>query len=212
VDNLFSLFSLYDFLGYLFAGGLLLVGGYIAFEGLPAEPGAATVLVVAAASYAAGHLVATVSNLWEKFLWRRGWPAERRLDPVDPDAFGAPLRQHIDARVAQLAVAGMSSGDRFAVARADLRARGLDGRAELMNTMYGLNRGLATACWIMVVICVAAGTTQHHFGRGLAVAAAFFLCGSLYATRTARFGRRFADQVLRDFATTEPDAASNQSA
>lgn len=43
MDRLASLFSIYDFLGYILAGGALLTGSYLAFSGLPDEPGTAAV-------------------------------------------------------------------------------------------------------------------------------------------------------------------------
>ena len=202
VDRLFSLFGLYEFLGYVFAGALVLVGSYVAFEGFPEEPGAVTALSLVGVSYAVGHLVLAITNVWEdRWLWRKGRLGELRLSDTNDEAYSAEMKAAIDRRLMAIGVGDdIQPKEKFGIARADLRARGADSRSELMNTMYGLNRGLATACWLLVPVSVAAGYLRDHETRGWIVAFAFALAGYMYARRCKRFASHFADNVWQDFA------------
>jgi hypothetical protein len=196
VDRIFSLFGLYEILGYVCSGALVLIGGYVAFEGVPGEPGTAGMLGLFLAAYAVGHLVQTFSNVWESWLWRRGWPSARRIAADDEKSYGDIKRQRIADRISLLDGHGMRPPEQFSLARADLRSRGQDERAELMNTIYGFNRGLASGCWVMAIVMVVAGTWTEHFWRGI-------------AKRASRFGWHFADQVWGDFVLPIPPSASH---
>ena len=72
MDRLFSLFSFYEFLGYVFTGGALIAGVVWAVAGAPTEPGAAAVVGLLIASYIAGHLVQALAVVWEVRWWRAG--------------------------------------------------------------------------------------------------------------------------------------------
>ncbi|HEX8743954.1 MAG TPA: hypothetical protein VF712_12545 [Thermoleophilaceae bacterium] len=202
MDRLISLFSLYDFLGYVVSGAAILVGSYWAFEGLPAEPGAATTLALVVLSYAVGHAVQAVATVWEGWFWRRsGIPSSNRMTPESPQAYKQPLRELIDARIAEITGRrDLDAADAFGVARAQLRASQLDGRAELMNAMYGLCRGLATATGLLVPTCIAAAIVNDEWQRLLIGAAVMLGFAVLYLKRAQRYSYRFADQVWRDFA------------
>jgi hypothetical protein len=105
-------------------------------------------------------------------------------------------------------VADLSIPDLFAVARAELRAQQLDARAELMNTMYGLCRGLATSAGLLVPIFVAAGFQTDDWTRlGIAIGVAL-VAALLYGRRATRYSCRFADQVWGDFAALAPGSRS----
>jgi len=201
MDRLVSLFSLYDFLGYVLCGAGVLVGSYWAFSELPLEPGTAAMFGVIALSYAVGHAVQSLATVWEDTYWKHwGMPSTNRMVPGKDGAYDDALRSLILARVEQITGRrDLQINDAFAVARAELRARQADGRAELMNTMYGLCRGLMTTAAVLVPTFVTAGLVTDDWKRLLIGAALMLVLGVLYLRRTTRYSYRFADQVWRDF-------------
>src|SRR5262249_26079339 len=98
------------------------------------------------------------------------------------------------------AVAELSPASKFALARASLRARGLDGRSELLNARYSMARGLVTATTgLIVVFAVAAGTTDDHRRNLIALAVSVAAWPFLF-NRFRRFADWFARQVWQDYA------------
>jgi hypothetical protein len=197
MDRLFSLFTLYDLLGFLLPGALVVGGTYWAVEGIPSEPGAAGAIALVAAFFIAGELVQGVAVLWERVYWKRhgGWPSTKLLSDADGD-----LRRLTRARLA------LETGDEvdnlapttiFELARAELRRQQLDGRAELMNARYALARGLVTAsAYLSLVFGVAVAK-----GDADAVALVLALAAvPIFLHRFHRFGYWFARQVLQDYA------------
>jgi hypothetical protein len=220
MDRLLSLFSVYDFFGYVLAGGSLIAGTYWAFAKLPHEPGTAAVFGIIALSYMSGHLVQSLATIWEGWLWSsRGIPSSVRLAAPSPSTsqpgkkttaprpYDSELQRVIKDRIAGITgTATISTEAMFAVARAELRARQLDGRAELMNTMYGLCRGLATSAALLIPVFVAAGFKTDDWTRlGIAIGTAVVAC-LLYARRAERYSYRFADQVWHDFVALRTEA------
>jgi hypothetical protein len=206
MDRLISVFSVYDFFSYVLSGGTLIAGCYWAVAGVPDEPGAATVLGVIAIAYVAGHLVQAIGARWEKLYWaqRGGWPSDARVNEDDnehqyDDAFRSYLREVL-ARKHGAEAERLSSTERFALARADLRAGGAEARAELMNTLYALSRGLATSSALLTVVFIVAAVDRAEwepFGWAALITAAAAL---IFLGRFSEFGYRFADQVWKDFA------------
>jgi len=200
VDRLFSLFSFYEFLGYVFTGAALIAGAAWAVAGAPTEPGAAAVVGLLIASYIAGHLVQALAVVWEVRWWRAGWPSDRRMTEGDSRAYSSELRTLVvDALAASRPpeVRKLEPRHLFALARADLRRMGADTRAELMNAMYAMSRGLATTSAVLaatfVVVGVARGADRMWPASIVAASAAL-----LFLYRFTRFGYYFADQVWRD--------------
>jgi hypothetical protein len=94
----------------------------------------------------------------------------------------------------------------FAVARAELRAKQFDGRAELMNTMYGLRRGLATSAALLTPSFIATGIHMEGWARlGIAIGV-MGVAVILYVRRATRYNNRFADQVWHDFAAVTSES------
>ncbi len=206
MERLLSLLSLYDLLGFILPGGLFAAGAYWAFAGFPCEPGGAVTLGLIAFFFIVGELVQGVGVLWESRYWRRKtWPSERlMLEPTEGrEVLSDKLKAMIEAKLVSDhgdAAAGLSPASKFALARADLRARGLDGRSELLNARYSMARGLVTATTgLIVIFAVAAGTTDDHrrnlIALGVSVAAWPF-----FFNRFRRFGNWFARQVWQDYA------------
>jgi hypothetical protein len=82
-----------------------------------------------------------------------------------------------------------------------VRARGADVRAELMNAMYALSRGLATVAAVLTVTFASVGIARwtERMIPAVCIAAAASL---LFLYRFNRFGFYFADQVWRDYAAS----------
>jgi hypothetical protein len=206
VERLLSLLSLYDLLGFILPGGLFAAGTYWAFAGFPTEPGGATTIGLIAFFFIVGELVQGVGVLWESRYWKRAtWPSERlMLEPKEGrDVLDDNLKSMIAAKLAAdhgEAAAHLSPSSKFALARAELRARGLDGRSELLNARYSMSRGLVTATTgLIVVFAVAAGTTDDH-RRNLIALAVSVAAWPFFFNRFRRFGDWFARQVWQDYA------------
>jgi hypothetical protein len=210
VDRLFSVFSLYDFVSCVLSGLAVIAGAWWAVAGVPDEPGTATVLALIAASYVVGHLVQAVAVLWEPRYWklRGGWPSDARINADSGRSYAQQLRAFIADRLAAdhgEASRDLGAADRFALARADLRAWGADARAELMNTLYALSRGLATASAVLILVFAAAWIDDGAIKPfGIATAGAV-VATLLLMVRFDRFGFYFADQVWRDYAAGRPE-------
>jgi hypothetical protein len=209
VDRLFSLFSLYDFLGYVLSGGILLVGAWWAFDDLPSDIGTAAVFGLIGLSYAVGHAVQSLANLWEGLLWKRsGLPSTTRMTPGADGAYADVLRKIIHERIkGDTGADELATPDAFQVARAELRRQELDGRAELMNTMYALCRGLTTTAGVLLIVFIAAGFVTGDWQRLLIGAGVMVIAVVLYAKRAVRYSYRFADQVWHDYAALPRDVS-----
>src|SRR4051794_25697965 len=132
MDRVVSVFSVYDFFGYVLAGGALLAGAYWAFSDLPDEPGAATVLGIIALGYMVGHLVQAVATIWDGWLWhRRGFPSSSGMWAAEPPSnlkgarprrqkpYAPPMQDLINSRVQGITGRpGLPAATMFAVARA----------------------------------------------------------------------------------------------
>lgn len=206
MERLLSLLSLYDLLGFILPGGLLAAGTYWAFAGLPDEPGGAATLGLIGLFFIVGELVQGVGVLWESRYWKRvTWPSERLMaEPKEGrEALGDKMQAMIEAKLVAdhgEAAAELSPASKFALARADLRARGLDGRSELLNARYSMARGLVTGTTgLIVVFAVAAGTTDDH-RRNLIALAVSAAAWPFFFNRFRRFGDWFARQAWQDYA------------
>lgn len=205
MDRLLSVFGLYDFVSLVFTGAALLCGVWWAAAGVPDEPGAATVIALMAASFVIGHAVQAVGSMWEGRYWkaRGGWPSAERMREQSPRAYAETLRAVILEALAARhgdTVRQLRPDDLFGLARADLRAAGADGRAELMNALYGMSRGFATVSVMLAAVFAAKWFDAGDFEPwGIALLIAL-VAGGLFAYRFHSFGYFFADQVWRDAA------------
>jgi hypothetical protein len=205
MESLFSLLGLYQLLAVTLPGAVATAGTYYAVAALPPDPSAAAVIGLIVLFYIAGNVVQGVAVLWESWYWRRagGWPSMRRMTADDPTAYAPAFRDLIQARLDRLAgadTAAIPVADRFALARAELRRQSQDVRAESLNAIYGLSRGLVTSAVLVVVVMLACAAVGTDAQRNLIAAA--IVTGSAVAVfvRFRRFGFYLADQVWRDFA------------
>lgn len=206
MERLLSLLSFYDLLGFILPGGLFAAGTYWAFAGFPDEPGGATTLGLIALFFIAGELVQGAAVVWESRYWKRAtWPSERlMLERQEGRAvLSDTLKSMIEAKLAAVygeAAQHLSISSKFALARADLRARGLDGRSELLNARYSMSRGLVTAtAGLIVAFGVAAATTDDH-RRNLVALIVAVAAWPFFFNRFRRFADWFARQVWQDYA------------
>jgi hypothetical protein len=137
-------------------------------------------------------------------------PSDRRMTPGDKTAYSAAMLALIDAQVHRYwpsQAEGLTTKNRFALARALLREKNASARGELMEVRYGMYRGLTTASAVSAVIFLAAAIHSRHWEHGLegiliAAVATYILFG-----RFKQFGWRFADQAWTDFAGLEPKSS-----
>lgn len=214
MERLLSLFSLYDLLGFILPGGLFTAATYWAFEGLPHEPGGAITLGLIALFFIVGELVQGVAVVWEGPYWKRvTWPSERLMEEpsegrsVLNDTIKTMINAHLAASYGDN-IAKLSVQSKFALARAELRARGLDARSELLNARYSLARGLVTTTAALVIVfAVAAATTDTHRRNLIAFGVAIVALPFSF-NRFRRFGEWFARQVWQDCAALSTASAA----
>jgi hypothetical protein len=209
METLFSLLGLYQLSALVLPGAVAASVAYYAVAGLPPGPSTAAVLGLVVLFYIVGNVIQGAAVVWEARYWKLmgGWPSTRRMTPGDGDAYDLSLRTLVQAKLDALVGAPtdrLPVRDRFALARAELRKQGQDGRAEGFNAIYGLSRGLITAGVVglaVLLVCAAAGHEAHRN-----VIAASVIGGSIVPVfvRFHRFGKYFADQVWHDFAALGP--------
>jgi hypothetical protein len=213
MDSLFSILGLYQLSALVFPGWVAVTGAYYAVWGLPPDPSTAAVLGIIALSYVAGNVVQGTAVLWEGRYWglAGGWPSTRRMTPDDAAAYDPALRAAVQAKLDLLIgspTGSMPVRDRFALARAELRKQGQDGRSEALNAIYALSRGLATSGAFVAIVMLACAIVGHAAKRDLIAAAIIAACVGPVMVRFHRFSRYFADQVWHDFAALSSAQAS----
>jgi hypothetical protein len=205
VETLFSMLGLYQLSALMLPGAVAVSGAYYAVAGIPPDPSTAAVLGLVVLFYVAGNVIQGAAVAWEGRYWKRtgGWPSERRMTPGDSKAYDTSLRDLIqaklDARVGS-DTSALPVGERFALARAELRRQSQDVRSESFNSIYGLSRGLVSAGLMVVVVALACAVVGHAVHRDLITAAIVAACVVPIFVRFERFSFYFADQVWKDFA------------
>ncbi len=204
METLFSMLGLYQLSALVLPGAVAVSGAYYAVAGIPPDPSTAVVLGLVVLFYIAGNVVQGAAVIWEARYWKRsGWPSVRRMTPDDAKAYDAALRQLIQTKLDTLVGSDTSAlpvGEKFALARAELRRQSQDVRSESFNSIYGLSRGLVSAGVLVVVVglvCVIVGHAAH---RNWIMAVVVGSCVVTVFVRFVRFSYYFADQVWRDFA------------
>jgi len=152
-------------------------------------------------AYAAGHLIAAIANALENLFWAAvgGMPS----DWVTHDPPGLlsteqveNVRTRIETRLS-ITIAKMAGLDRkmwWPISRqiyADVATNGKPDRIDTFNGNYGLNRGLAAACLVLIVVALA------HADWLIAVG--LFIGACIYGYRTYRFGVHYARELYLQF-------------
>jgi hypothetical protein len=198
--------SFYEQIGIVIPGSVLVFGLVLYYPGLQiltAKDGMSVgelglfVLI----AYAAGHLIAAIANALEGLFWSilGGMPSDWVTG--DPPALLSPqqienLRTKIATRlnVTIDKMAGLDKKTWWPISRqiyADVAKNGKPDRIDTFNGNYGLNRGLASACLVLVVVALA--HLDWIIGAGL------FLAAGIYSYRAYRFGVHYARELYLQF-------------
>jgi hypothetical protein len=152
-------------------------------------------------AYAAGHLIAAIANALEQLFWGAvgGMPSD--WVTRDPPALVSTeqvenLRTKIKTRFS-VTIDNMAGFDRkkwWPISRqiyADVAKNGKPDRIDTFNGTYGLNRGLASSCLVLVVVALA------HADWLIAVG--LFIAALIYGYRAYRFGVHYARELYVQF-------------
>jgi hypothetical protein len=152
-------------------------------------------------AYAAGHLVAAIANALEGLFWGvvGGMPSDWvTRDP--PTLLSSEqvenLRTKIKTRLNVMIdkIAGLDRKKWWPISRqvyADVAKNGKPDRIDTFNGNYGLNRGLASSCLVLVVVALAHADWL--------VAAGLFVAACIYGYRSYRFGVHYARELYLQF-------------
>ena len=217
-------FGLYDILGVLAPGSIMVVGivalfpealGLVKHDEFTAGEFGLVVLL----SYAAGNLVAGLGNLLEiPYRWLK-----RRFSSTTFGKDGKALlsarqlgRMQTKLRAAGMLdaaeeLAGIPDDDWQTLSRevyAFLGARKMTGRIDTFNAEYGMNRGVAAA-FVALVILLVVETSWLHWRLMLLLLA----CAALAVYRMERFWRYYAKELCTQFlaASLEPPKSEKDS-
>jgi hypothetical protein len=199
--------SFYEQVGILLPGAVLLFGlvllapelrTAVSAEGDVTVGGLGLFLILA---YALGHLVAAVGNLLEGVLWRLagGMPASWVREPKRARLLTADQHQALLSKVkkrsggAVTSIRGLPRAEwrgLFSRIYRDVLVHEPSGRLEIMLGSYGLNRGLAAACLVLLATTLVLQPPQWRwYALGLALAVAG------YGFRMVRFALYWAREV-----------------
>lgn len=196
--------TLYEQVGIIIPGSILMFGLVLYYPELKLltskdafSVGELGLFVLIA--YAAGHLVAAIANALEKLFWWNGMPSDWVTH--DPPALLSQeqvekLREKVGDRL-KITIAKMAGYDPkkwWPLSRqiyADVGKNGKPDRIDTFNGNYGLNRGLASSCLVLVVVALA--HADWLIGAGLLVAAV------IYSYRAYRFGVHYARELYLQF-------------
>jgi hypothetical protein len=159
-------------------------------------------------AYAAGHLIAAIANALEGLFWGilGGMPSD--WVTRDPPALLSPqqienLRTKIATRL-QITIDKITDLDRKAwwpISRqiyAYVAKNGKSDRIDTFNGNYGLNRGLASACLVLVVVALA----HAHW----MIAVGLLVATVIYSYRAYRFGVHYARELFLQFLILDSQA------
>jgi hypothetical protein len=198
--------SLYEQIGIVIPGSVLVFGLVLYYpeikilttkDGMSVGELGLFVLI----AYAAGHLVAAIANALEGLFWGVLGGMPSAWVTRDPPAL-LSLQQIENLRVktgTRLSItiekmAGLDKKTWWLISRqiyADVAKNGKPDRIDTFNGNYGLNRGLASACLVLVVVALA------HMD--LLIGAGLFFGAAIYSYRAYRFGVHYARELYLQF-------------
>ncbi len=197
MDRALSFFGVYDVFGYLASGVSAVVGVWWVVEGTLPHLSTVAVFGLLGASYIAGQVAALLGNLWERFWWgwKGGKPYVRMLDE-DGYEFKQPVRKAIEKGIdEEVGIEGLSTKQRFNLARAKLRLVNFEGRAETMRAMHGLCRNLVASAAVVFLTAAVADVVRCGETRlGIATALSFVAVWA-FGWRAIKFEHRFGREV-----------------
>lgn len=203
-------FNLYDLIAVVAPGAVLVIGFTTLFPELGSLLGSKELTVgefgvMLIASYISGNLLGPVAHLVEAvwFKLRGGNPTDR-IQQKDSKVLHKAEVELLNERLRSVGMLGCNGDLRGIPAahwkaivrqiRAFIATRGPAERIEVFNAHYGLNRGIATACTVlMIAVIVHVGPPGWRAIAGLAS------CTVLAAFRMNDFGHYYATELIRQF-------------
>ena len=152
-------------------------------------------------AYAAGHLIAAIGNALEGLFWGilGGMPSDwvtrdppALLSPQQIENLRTKIATRLDVTIDRMP--GLDKKTWLPISRqifADVVKNGKPDRIDTFNGNYGLNRGLASACLVLVLVALA--HLDWMIGLGL------FLAAAIYSYRAYRFGVHYARELYLQF-------------
>jgi hypothetical protein len=152
-------------------------------------------------AYAAGHLIAAIANALEGLFWGilGGMPSDwvtrdppALLSPQQIENLRTKIATRLDVTIDRMP--GLDKKTWLPISRqifADVAKNGKPDRIDTFNGNYGLNRGLASACLVLVLVALA--HLDWMIGLGL------FLAAAIYSYRAYRFGVHYARELYLQF-------------
>jgi hypothetical protein len=198
--------TLYEQLGIIIPGSILMLGLVLYYPELKLlttkdafSVGELGLFVLIA--YAAGHLVAAIGNAIEGPFWRilGGMPSDwitrdppRLLSVQQVENVRTRLKTRLNIEIVK--IEGSDRKAWWPNARqiyADVAKNGKSERIDTFNGNYGLNRGLAASCLVLMVVALA--HADWLIAAGLLAGAA------VYIYRAYRFGVHYARELYLQF-------------
>jgi hypothetical protein len=205
-------FDLYDILGVLAPGTVLMLGLLYFYPERMAVLGGKNLSVgefgaIVLLSYVGGNLVAALGSFLEKPYWKRrgGYPTARvRLnkgDIITHDEFLAVENKLRETTILTdpKAATDLASSEWSAVTRrihSYLDTRSFTKRIEMFNAKFGMNRNVAVAFLLILIISI------RRLGmQGFKIDIVLIGCIALAIYRMNEFGLLYAQSLFRSFLT-----------
>ncbi len=196
--------NLYDFLGFLLPGMVVLYPLYLTlnclvginFSFIP-QASILITLIILVLGYLTGHIIAGLANVFE--VWRNkkkfnGYPSDMllRKDKEYIQRFKRNVKEYF----------GLSDNTKenlFSLAYGFLVQNAVPGHYNIFNALYGLYRGLAFACLIVALLSTILLFKQIQVPIAWTLLLFAITCGWVFLNRYDRFGNYFAIDVVRGF-------------
>jgi len=160
-------------------------------------------------SYAVGHLLAAIGNLIESLYWRLkgGMPsnwiigtAPRLLSPAQIAKVEALTASRLGLKHPPLADMKTTTWHPiFRQIYSDVEKNGKPKRGDTFNGIYGLNRGLCAAAFVLAFGILFQAPAQWGISLGIIAA------GLVYLYRMQRFGVHYAREIYNQFLLLPPE-------
>jgi hypothetical protein len=203
-------FSLYDVLGVLAPGAVVVIGAlalHPSLTGLLTDKGLSTgeFGLVVLLSYVVGNIVAGLANLLERpYLALKGgrhtkWaqkPSQNIITAEEFDRLESKLHK-VGILKQNQTIESLSSDEWWGITReihAFLDSRKLTNRIEIFNAQFGMNRGIATA--FIVILAASLWHLGLHAWRYEILLAA---CAIISVYRMQKFSAYYAQTLFRTF-------------
>jgi hypothetical protein len=197
MERLLSVFSISDFLAFILPGGLVTSSYVWAIYGLPADLSLEQAIAVIALFYVVGRLVQSVGSILEDKVFSHLFGSATDHDPQ------IEIASLVNTNVAAIfppEISSLEVHDRLQFVRSYLRLAKFSDRAELLNELHFVFRGLAASGAIVFPAFLAAALLAHHHRTFNTIAAALAGGAAIVSYwRFRRFGSRFARQLWIDF-------------